>query len=106
MRIGGGYDTNLFAAPDNEISDFFLQMQPALRLRSQWSRHQLDLDLVGDFLRFREQTSEDRNDGRLQLAGRIDATEELSLDADFILARRPKDAGQSPTMARSKSRAV
>ena len=93
LRVGGGYDSNLFATPDNVIDDLFVQIQPALRLRSQWSRHELDLDLVGEFLRYREQTSEDRNDGRLQLAGRIDVSEELRLDADFILARETEGRG-------------
>ena len=93
LAVTAGYNSNLFADPDVVVGDQFVETRPALRVRSQWSRHELDLDLDGAFRRHLSETTEDRDDGSLRVGGQVDVTRALRVNARLLVARETEDRG-------------
>ncbi|MBW2241432.1 MAG: outer membrane beta-barrel protein [Deltaproteobacteria bacterium] len=56
------YDDNLFATERGEVDDLALVLSPTLALDSDWSRHELDFGVGGDFGRYQENPDEDYED--------------------------------------------
>ena len=93
LTVTTGYTSNLFAEPDDVVSDFFIETRPVLSLRSQWSRHQLDVDVAGEIRRHLDQTTENREDGSLRVGGQLDVTREFRVNGQIDLARETEERG-------------
>ena len=93
LTVIAGYNSNLFADPEVVVGDQFVETRPALRLRSQWSRHELDVDIDGSFRRHFSETTENRDDGSLRVGGQIDMTRALRVNARLLVSRETEDRG-------------
>ncbi|MEI9900951.1 MAG: outer membrane beta-barrel protein [Hyphomicrobium sp.] len=67
------FNNNLFAAPD-AVGDSSLEVRPAARLASNWSRHALELRASGDLSYHNQFPSEDDRAYMVQGLGRLDVT--------------------------------
>jgi hypothetical protein len=67
------YNSNIFASPDAE-GDTALEVRPAARLTSNWSRHALEFRASGDFSFHDRFPSEDDRAYLLETLGRVDVT--------------------------------
>lgn len=71
LPVGVTFTDNVFATPSGE-EDVILNVRPQLELRSQWSRHMLNLGADVDTLVYNDFTSEDRTNFTLSGLGRVD----------------------------------
>ena len=69
MRLN--YDSNVFNAPSGE-GDAFVRIEPALALRSDWTRHAIELDASGAIERFAQLKANDVNTYDLRALGTLD----------------------------------
>ena len=69
-----GYDTNPGRNRAAGTGDAFSRTQGAIRLESDWARHELSLDLRGGFDAYRRDSANDRPSGDANAALRLDAT--------------------------------
>jgi len=72
------FNSNLFASPD-AFGDSSLEVRPAARLASNWSRHALELRASGDLTFHDKFPSEDDRAYMLQALGRLDVTDQTNL---------------------------
>ncbi|MBI1180350.1 MAG: outer membrane beta-barrel protein [Alphaproteobacteria bacterium] len=73
------YNDNIYAEPTDRKSDAIIAVQPAVYAKSLWERHSLTARLSGDIGIFTQHSSEDYQDARANLQGRIDIAEGSSL---------------------------
>lgn len=79
ITILGGYDDNLFAAPDEEEDDALAIFSPTLGLQSNWSRHRVRLRTGAEVARHDVFESEDYEDYWLETDGRYDFTADTNV---------------------------
>ncbi len=72
------FNNNLFAAPD-ALGDSSLELRPAARLASNWSRHAVELRASGDLSYHDKYPSEDDRAYLLEALGRLDVTSRTNL---------------------------
>ncbi len=68
----GSFDSNLFAAPNHERSDFFASFLPTLDVQSDWPRNAFSLRAQGDFRQYATYGRENNNNASIAGTGRID----------------------------------
>jgi hypothetical protein len=71
------YDSNVFAAPRNEVGDSGILLAPHVWATSQFSRHAVEIDLGAELRRHRRERSEDRIDAFARVNGRLDIQQDL-----------------------------
>lgn len=69
LSIGLGYDSNLFATPDDPEGDLYLALSPSLRMRRASRLGDLTLDASATDTRYRHRDGEDSLDYRFDAAG-------------------------------------
>jgi hypothetical protein len=72
LAISGIYDDNVFRAPSNAGSDYYLEVAPQINLRSQWSRNFLGLKVAAKQDHYARFSSETRTEWTIAAAGRLD----------------------------------
>lgn len=95
ITVEGGYDDNVFTDDNDEQDDFFTTITPELDLRSNWSRHQLGLNVGGELRRYLDEDSQDYDDVFADLTGRLDITRDDALQG-ILAARRLHEDSSSP----------
>lgn len=75
------YDTNVFATPVDERSDYITVVSPRAALLSDWTRHALNFWADADIGRYWEYTKQDFNDWRVAADGRLDVTRNVQIFA-------------------------
>lgn len=93
MEVTTGYETNLFR-DDSRQHDKIVVLAPQLAVRSDWSRHSLALTLGSSIGRHARHDAEDYEDVRAALAGRIDASDRVSLTGSTEVARQHQLRGE------------
>ncbi|HEX2255836.1 MAG TPA: outer membrane beta-barrel protein [Afifellaceae bacterium] len=95
------YDSNLFAAPANPVSDVGVLYSPRLLAESQFGRHGLRFEIGADHFRYRRQRSEDRTNLFARAEGRLDIQREMvalaTLDAGLL--HEDRGSPDSPALA-------
>jgi hypothetical protein len=98
------HNDNIFATNVREESDSILRIKPELDLESNWNRHMLNLTASADIGRYRDNDSEDFEDYRISIDGRLDVQGEDTLTGKVGYARKhvlrssPNDQnGKEPT---------
>lgn len=100
IGLAGLYDDNIFAEDDDEEGDFAAIVTPLLRLRSNFSRHSLNLDVGAETAFYAEEDDNDYQDVFARGGGQLEITRDNLLDASFDLSRlhedrdSPDDTGQ------------
>ncbi len=77
------FDNNIFRVGNGASSDWFLTLRPSLALRSQWSRHSLEVALDGTQNWHRRFQREDAKTFDAAVRGRLDVTSRARLDGDL-----------------------
>ncbi|MCH7507805.1 MAG: outer membrane beta-barrel protein [Proteobacteria bacterium] len=72
VEIALEHNDNIFYLENEEISDSIIHVRPWASLRSDWSRHELNISVFADIGRYDDFGSEDYEDWVLNLDGRID----------------------------------
>jgi hypothetical protein len=91
LTLSGLYDDNVFAADDDEESDFAALLSPRLRAQSNFSRHSLTLDVGAELARYQDNDELDYEDFYALTGGRLDITREDILSADLGVKRLHED---------------
>lgn len=78
---GIGYTDNVFNDNSN-IDDTFYSFSPQAQLRSEWSRHALNIAVEADTYWYSERSSEDRTDWSLKGDARIDIVRGTDISAE------------------------
>ncbi|CAN1722886.1 polysaccharide biosynthesis protein VpsM [Hyphomicrobium sp. 1Nfss2.1] len=92
------YNSNLFASP-NALGDSSLEVRPAARLASNWSRHAVELRASGDLSYHDRYSSEDDRAYVVEGLGRVDITSRSNLQG--FLAREYGQESRSAINAES-----
>lgn len=72
LEVTGYYDSNIFAAQNNQVDDFVTMIQPSLLLQSDWNLHFLSFGAWGNVARYADNTAENYADYRFDVAGKLD----------------------------------
>lgn len=90
-----GHDDNVYAQPANEVSDTYYSLSPSLTLSSNWSRHELSLNLQNTNTWYSENSSEDTSDWTFGADGRIDVSYATSIHARAMYGMLTESRGDS-----------
>lgn len=87
IEVMGGYDTNPARVPAGRGSTE-VSVAPELQARSDWERHQLDVNLRGSYYYYPEVRLADRPSIDAKIDGRIDVTRDTRIDLEgrYLLA--------------------
>ena len=72
LGLEAGYRSNLFATNTNEVDDTFIQVDPVVAARSNWSRHELSARIAASSVNYSDTGSEDYTNFGADAAGRLD----------------------------------
>lgn len=99
LVVSEQYDDNILASDNGARDDFVTTIEPQLKVRSQWSSHQLDLEAGARVERYVSETNEDAEAYKVGGSARIDITKDTRFDlaanfqADQENRNSPDDAG-------------
>jgi hypothetical protein len=101
LTVGGEYDSNVFASPNNRQGDYSVRVQPSLRAATLWERHAFSFQGDVRTTRYRANPSLDTTDASLRGRARIDLTHASAILASFRVAHLNEAVGNisSPTGA-------
>ena len=74
LVVGERFDDNIFAVEDSRDADFITTVTPGVTIRSDWNNHALNFEANGTFGRYLSETSENYEDVRVGIGGRLDIT--------------------------------
>lgn len=75
---------NVFAAPDNEESDVIARVGGSVSANTNWSAHEVGVDVSVHRNEFLDQDTESNTELRATLRGRLDVTRELSMGGSIF----------------------
>jgi hypothetical protein len=81
--LSAAFDDNVFRTQSNDKSDYFFDFAPEMILRSQWSRHSLNLSASADHYQYAKYSSETRTDWDVAATGRLDIATGTGLSAQL-----------------------
>lgn len=92
IDILGLFDDNVFKTPDHDISSFYFDERPEVRIASQWTRHELDIYGGGEFFQYTRTPSENIDNANVGFNGRLDIYNGIDLIADgsFQVLHEPR----------------
>ena len=95
------FDSNVFAQPTGEISDWGVVTTARLVAESNWSRHSLMFDLLARDVRYFNRTSQNFTDVYGRIVGRLDVRRDLAIQGSLRLGRiyTPLGSGDAPGLA-------
>lgn len=88
-------DTNVFLDKRDEVSDIAVEFLPALSLRSDFSRHALNIDVDGQATRYLEEENQNTIDAKIQVQGVLDLQQDMQLSATARIAKDHEDRNDS-----------
>ncbi|SFJ40514.1 outer membrane beta-barrel protein [Caulobacter sp. UNC279MFTsu5.1] len=102
LQLDNENSDNVFAVETGPVSDWAFHARPSATLNSNWSRHQLNAYVRGDFIRNEKYHTENANNWSIGGTGRVDVLREfnLALGADYIKAIEPRTASNTAVSAR------
>lgn len=95
------YSSNVFASESDVRSDFVNRISPEVRLRSRFTRHELNFRGELEQYLFRRYTEDNRLDGSLSADGRLDIHRAWEATGFLNLVKRAEDRG-SPNVEQGK----
>ena len=81
LEVGETYNDNIFATQNNENDDFITTVTPAIRARSDWNQHLLQLDGKVDVVRYASSSQEDHEEWQIGANGRLDIRRDTNATA-------------------------
>lgn len=104
--LGIIYSDNVFAADDDEESDFITTISPSVSIDSGWSRHALGIDLATTAGIYADNSSENFVDTSIAVAGRLDVRRETAIQAQVSFARNHEERGDPNTLLENDEPAI
>lgn len=98
LDIVNEYDSNIYRTDSNEKSDHILKIRPSVNLSSNWSRHAIDLSARGDIQLYSDNSSENRQDYAIDLAGRLDVLRDSFATTKFYNSKNTESRGDIETI--------
>jgi len=97
LNVVTGYNDNIFAQNTGTQGSGFVQLQPSVAFRSQWSQHELDLLTHASINRYFDHGTEDTDDYGASLNGRLDvlASTKLTAGGSYDLETEPRESETS-----------
>ena len=95
MTVAGTFDDNVGADDDNTDSAFVTNLQPDIDMRSDFSRHELGLNVGGDVAFYSNESDLNYQDAYGVLGGRLDITRNSNLELEGEL-RRDHESSEDP----------
>jgi hypothetical protein len=94
LNVVTGYNDNIFASQTGTQGAGFVQLQPSIGLKSQWSQNELDFFTHASINRYFDHGSENTEDYGAGLNGRLDvlADTKLTGGASYDLETEPREA--------------
>lgn len=99
------YDDNVYETDSNEVDDVLFTNNAEIGVKSDFLHHQIDAKFSAEDGRYKDNDTEDYNDYKAYLGGRIDLTDQLQIPLGISYAREhtkrdaPDDrAGIEPTV--------
>jgi hypothetical protein len=83
VEFAAVHTDNLYADEINERDDTFFEVSPEMRLRSHWSRHQLEASAGAAFSQYQDFSSEDSNSYYFGVGGRYDIGRATAVGANL-----------------------
>lgn len=98
LQADAGYDSNVLASEDNEISDTIITLAPQVEVESDWGRHSVTGYARGKITRYVDNDSENTETWAIGGAGRYDIQRGRNLRGDLNYAREvePRTASNTP----------
>lgn len=93
LQIQPGYDDNIYNIDSGRVSDGLVRIAPRVEARSTWSRHSLTLSTGGQFERYFSRTTENNEQYDVEATGRVDASNDVAINASGLYARRVEQRG-------------
>lgn len=72
LSVQESYNSNIFATPSNEKSDFITSIEPTIDLRSNWNNHALNFHADSRVVRYWDHDDENFTDYTLSADGKVD----------------------------------
>lgn len=88
------YDSNIFKTSNNEKDDYIIHVKPSVNIRSNWSRHAIDLTVRSDIGLHQKFEQEDFEDIFIDLSGRIDVLRQSYATTKFYWSQRHEERGE------------
>jgi opacity protein-like surface antigen len=89
------YDDNVYASRKNEASDEIITVSPELRIKSNFSRHSLEIGTGVNINNYHQFNTENTNDSWVYGKGRIDITDATNIYGGASLSRDHEDRSSS-----------
>ncbi|HAU28767.1 MAG TPA: hypothetical protein DCW68_01470 [Rhodospirillaceae bacterium] len=80
IEAGILYDTNIYATDTDEKSATTAIVAPAVKVKSDWNNHALNFDASAEIGRYNQHSSENYEDYRVGIDGRVDISRETKLN--------------------------
>ncbi|MEM7650453.1 MAG: outer membrane beta-barrel protein [Pseudomonadota bacterium] len=81
------WDDNIFKTPNNEESDLITKLSPQIRVKTDWSLHELSAVARGDLGFFADNDNENFTDYNLGIGGRLDIGHDMFLYGNIDYAQ-------------------
>ncbi len=86
LVLGVEWDDNIFATPDNEVSDTIWIVQPGINVETTWSRHKLEAYAIGENREYSDTGSESSWTYAYGVSGHVDVTRKFLINGGFSAA--------------------
>ncbi|MBV1901393.1 MAG: outer membrane beta-barrel protein [Kordiimonadaceae bacterium] len=93
VNVEGKFDSNIYAAGENEVDDFIAIIKPSLKLDSDWSSHAFSLFADGAIAKYSDNSGEEYTDVNVGASGRLDVTRGSSIDYSLSYSAGHEDRG-------------
>lgn len=103
LGVSETFDSNIFATPSGDKSDFYTTESPGLSVNSDWNRHALNFSTNGQFKQYMTHTTENVNNGSVDMNGRYDISNGEYLIADGGYALLHEDRASPDAFANAKN---
>ncbi len=101
IEVSSGYDDNPFRV-QNGPGSIFTTVKSQLNAKSEWSRHEVSLDLRGSYTTYENVDHNDRPDAEAIMRGRIDATRNTRIELEERAALTTQAAGTPDSVTSAK----
>jgi len=91
VGVSAAFNDNIFASPNNEVSDTILRAQPAVLARSNWSVHELEAGVAVDHKEYLDTGSESATDYDAFANGRLDVSRNFAFSVGGNAGHRTEE---------------
>ncbi|TCT18690.1 outer membrane beta-barrel protein [Thiobaca trueperi] len=97
IELAETYDSNIYATEDAEESDFITILKPRAKLQSDWSVHQINLEVGGDFGFYKQFTDENYQDYYASNTNKFEVRRGTNLLTELLYrhAHEPRDSADN-----------